>query len=321
MIGPHLTPENHAAVLARAKFRTKKELTRLVRDLNPLPEVPDRIEPIGPEHEPMRSVRTASWEQFATALSPQVRELPAGEQPCHWANDGNESMDGHDLKQASAKGTYHAALTPNTDVALPNDEVLPVGPVPLDLPPVTGPQVFQVHFGTVEEHVRLVERAKALLARERPSVTLGELHLEAMKLLVAALEKRKFGVADPRNGTHPSPRHRIRPAAASPPPFSPPARERSRTESPRQRVSASEANESPTPRQRVDAPDAERPPSGAPPRTVDTFPRQCGARCIGEMARVARMSTRAVGAAAKLTISSCIMYCRSRTAAGTWRRI
>ena len=29
MIGPHLTPENHVEVLARAKFRTKKELTKL----------------------------------------------------------------------------------------------------------------------------------------------------------------------------------------------------------------------------------------------------------------------------------------------------
>ena len=30
------------------------------------------------------------------------------------------------------------------------------------------------------------------MARERPGVSLGELHLEAMKLLVASLEKRKF---------------------------------------------------------------------------------------------------------------------------------
>ncbi|HVY26072.1 MAG TPA: hypothetical protein VHB79_05945, partial [Polyangiaceae bacterium] len=38
-----------------------------------------------------------------------------------------------------------------------------------------------------------------LMARERPGVSLGELHLEAMKLLVAALEKRKFaaGVRQP----------------------------------------------------------------------------------------------------------------------------
>ena len=53
-----------------------------------------------------------------------------------------------------------------------------------------------MQFTTSEEHVQLVERAKALLARERPGLALGEVHLEAMKLLVAALEKRKFAVTE-----------------------------------------------------------------------------------------------------------------------------
>jgi hypothetical protein len=37
---------------------------------------------------------------------------------------------------------------------------------------------------------------RALLARDRAGMTLGELHLEAMKLLVASLEKRRFAVRD-----------------------------------------------------------------------------------------------------------------------------
>jgi 5-methylcytosine-specific restriction endonuclease McrA len=58
-----------------------------------------------------------------------------------------------------------------------------------------------MQFTTSEEHVELVERAKALLARERPGIALGDVHLEAMKMLVAALEKRKFAVTDrPRKG-------------------------------------------------------------------------------------------------------------------------
>jgi 5-methylcytosine-specific restriction endonuclease McrA len=61
---------------------------------------------------------------------------------------------------------------------------------------VTGPQQYQVQFSTVEEHAKLVERARALLARDRPGATLGELHLEAMQLLVAKLEKQKFAVTD-----------------------------------------------------------------------------------------------------------------------------
>src|SRR5688572_14395464 len=37
MLGPHLTRDNHLDVLARAKHRTKKEIAKLVRVLDPLP--------------------------------------------------------------------------------------------------------------------------------------------------------------------------------------------------------------------------------------------------------------------------------------------
>src|SRR6186713_1925560 len=85
MIGPHLTPENHAEVLARAKFRSKRELAKLVRELNPLPWVPDLMEPLGPE--PPRGLRQPSWEEWVTSLCPAVRELNEGERPGDWAND------------------------------------------------------------------------------------------------------------------------------------------------------------------------------------------------------------------------------------------
>ena len=56
LLGPDLTAENLTEVLARAKHRTKKEVARLVRQLDPLPDVPPRIEPLGPApasaHEP-----------------------------------------------------------------------------------------------------------------------------------------------------------------------------------------------------------------------------------------------------------------------------
>jgi len=84
------------------------------------------------------------------------------------------------------------------------DSELPVGPAPPNLPPVTGPQHYHVQFSTVEEHVNLVERAKALMARERPGVSLGELYLQAMKLLVASLEKQKFAA-----GSTSRPRRRV----------------------------------------------------------------------------------------------------------------
>jgi hypothetical protein len=45
-----------------------------------------------------------------------------------------------------------------------------------------------------EEYVNLVERAKALLSHTQPLAGLDELHLRAMRALVADLEKRKYAV-------------------------------------------------------------------------------------------------------------------------------
>ena len=54
LLGPHLTEANHLELLALAKYRTKREVLRLVRCLSPEPDVPDRVEPLGPEGGPRR---------------------------------------------------------------------------------------------------------------------------------------------------------------------------------------------------------------------------------------------------------------------------
>jgi 5-methylcytosine-specific restriction endonuclease McrA len=76
-----------------------------------------------------------------------------------------------------------------------------------------------MQFSTCEEHVQLVERAKALLARSKPGMTLGELHHEALRLLVASLEKRKFAVTDrprKRAASHGAPQQALSPSGPGP---------------------------------------------------------------------------------------------------------
>ena len=97
MLGPHLTPENVLDVLARAKFRTKKELAKLVRELHPLPLVPDLVEPLGVVPLP---ARRPTWEQHVSSLAPAVRELPVGERPRDWANDSSEAVQSLDAPDA-----------------------------------------------------------------------------------------------------------------------------------------------------------------------------------------------------------------------------
>jgi 5-methylcytosine-specific restriction endonuclease McrA len=276
MLGPHLTAENVVGVLGRAKFRTKKELAKLVRELHPLPLVPDSVEPLGIGLKPLRR---PTWEQYVTSLAPPVRELPPGERPRDWANDTTEEglslmidaglsqargaqqgpavgeavhrqhvegqhvegqqvegqhVEGQQVEGQHVEGQHvegqhvegqhvegqhvdgphmagwpvHGQLvegsrveeSPQQTVSLTS--ALPA-PARVDVwqppPRPLAPQQYQMQFTTSEEHVQLVERAKALLARSAPGKSLGELHLQAMKLLVAELEKKKFAVtARPR---------------------------------------------------------------------------------------------------------------------------
>jgi hypothetical protein len=153
MLGPHLTEENLSEVLARAKHRTKKEISGLVRQLDPLPDVPARIEPLGPAL--ARLIPPApTWSEFARALNP-VRELTPGDRPRDWV----ESADGR------------------------GEPVAP--PAPLE------PQRYKVEFTANDEYVKLVEEAKALLSHSTPRVDLVELQLCAMRSLVAELKRKK----------------------------------------------------------------------------------------------------------------------------------
>jgi hypothetical protein len=176
MLGPHLTESNQVEVLARAKFRTKREIAKLVRTLAPLPDLPDRVEPL---RLVQRALRTPTWAEFVESFCPPVRELKPGERPQDWVND---TLDPETTgPEATAEYPTEEAATTHQDGT------------PSELPPLTAPQVYQMQFTTNEEHVQLVERAKALLSHRQPRQGLGDLHLQAMRLLVAALEKQRFG--------------------------------------------------------------------------------------------------------------------------------
>jgi hypothetical protein len=134
MIGPHLTEANYVDVLARAKFRTKKEIGKLIRSLAPLPDVPDSIEPLRPALP--RSLRRPTWEEFVQSFCPPVRELKPGERPSDWAND--TSSENSPARTATAGEQTGSTTAPARVEDLPE--------VPPDLPPVTGPQVYQMQL-------------------------------------------------------------------------------------------------------------------------------------------------------------------------------
>jgi hypothetical protein len=108
MLGPHLTPDNVVEVLALAKHRTKKELARLVPRLDPLPEVPSRIEPLGLA--PSRLISPApTWSRSVAALTP-IRELEPGT---------TARLDGLTHSAGSANGGSSGA---RSDCAIPANQ-------------------------------------------------------------------------------------------------------------------------------------------------------------------------------------------------------
>jgi hypothetical protein len=169
MLGPHLTRENHREVLARAKHRTKKEIAKLVRVLDPLPPVPARIEALGPV--PQGVVATnPTWAKQVASFCP-VRELMPGDRPRDWVEEGDDGTEA------------------------PNVPRVPEFPAPAR---ITEPLRYKVQFTATEEHVNLLERAAALLSHSEEPNGIEAIHLRALRELVRRLEKRRFGAPKPK---------------------------------------------------------------------------------------------------------------------------
>jgi hypothetical protein len=198
MLGPYLNESNVVEVLARAKHRTKRELARLVRVLDPLPTVPALIEPLGPA--PARLVPAApTWEAFVQSMCP-VRELTPGDRPRDWVESANDAS-------SAPTGGDDPASAPGPDVSAPAR----VNAVTSDS---LAPERYKVQFTATDEYVRLIEEAKALLSHAAPRATLEELHLRAMRALVSELTKKKYAErrARPRPSRAATRRTRTKPA-------------------------------------------------------------------------------------------------------------
>jgi hypothetical protein len=186
MLGPHLTEANLTEVLARAKHRTKRELARLVRVLDPLPAVPARIEPLGPAL--ARAIPAdPTWESFVQSFCP-VRELTPGGRPRDWMASENDagSVD------AGEKPTI---TEPTAPARVDSTELNPVSAEPL-VPEPLAPERYKVQFTATAEYVRLVEEAKALLSHVVPRAALDEIHLRALRAFVTQLRKTKYATAE-----------------------------------------------------------------------------------------------------------------------------
>jgi hypothetical protein len=87
LLAPHLTPENHEAVLEKARHRTRREIEGLVAELAPRPDLPSTVRklpcaaatppPSSAEPGPVTSVPCAE----GPAIAPPAPALPANPRP------------------------------------------------------------------------------------------------------------------------------------------------------------------------------------------------------------------------------------------------
>jgi hypothetical protein len=175
MIGPQLGGERHAEILQRARFRSKRELLRLVAELDPKPEVPTLVEPIGPER-----AGVASHRAQVEALAGPVRELPAGRRPEDWMEDA--AVDSSEVPPEPL----------DLHVATNNEQPDTAGP--------ERPLRYRVQFTASQEFVDLLTEACDLIGHETPRLGVPDIQLLAMRALVKQLRAQKCAAtARPRS--------------------------------------------------------------------------------------------------------------------------
>jgi hypothetical protein len=188
-LAPHLTEEGAEALLARAVHRTKREVEELVAEVAPRPDVAASMrklprtrrgarDQLGPNLVPGA---TASDEARSTTATSSATTEPAATaaRVTHTVPPAVEQT-GPEVGEAPAA---RAATMGSNEPA--RAAVEPIAPAR-----------YKVQFTASAELCDKLERAKALLRHKNPGADLAEVVDEALTVLLAKLEGRRFGTTD-----------------------------------------------------------------------------------------------------------------------------
>jgi hypothetical protein len=197
MLAPYLTEDNHRQILARARYRRKTEIQKLVAELAPTCDVPAVIEPLAAIRPAARtSPRIASME----AVMGGVRRLVPGDGPAH-APSASQEWRNELLQQIDDEATLpERDATVQSETALAQSQVVEPLAAPEPSAPArsaTDATRYKVQFTADQEYIDLVEQARALSWHTLPHGDLAELHRLAMQMLVDKLLRRKAAVSRP----------------------------------------------------------------------------------------------------------------------------
>jgi len=241
LLGPHLTDENCAELLARARFRTKREIERLVAEIAPSCDVPSRIvplrragaadwmlSPLDDDSSGLWVPPRNTWAAYVRGLAGGVRELEAGlgagqappraDEQAAAATTGQESGGAEcdseigartlalDLRQADRHDGESGARTPAPDSRQDVSTPVPSGESQptASAPPVTALR-YKVQFTADQAYVDLLEEARNLLQHEVPARDLVAVQRRALELLVHKLRQRKYAAREHPGARAPEP--------------------------------------------------------------------------------------------------------------------
>jgi hypothetical protein len=187
LLAPHLTAENCAELLARARFRTKRELERLIAEIAPRADVPSRIEPLGP------GPKTAAnlWQAYTASLRGRVRDLELG------TGRGEAPAPVFDLSEQAAISELNEDLPASALAETPAPAPKETTHHAADSDPVV-PLRYRIEFTVGQDYVDGLEEARNLLQRQVPNRDVARVHELAMGMFVEHLRKRRGVVSGAR---------------------------------------------------------------------------------------------------------------------------
>ncbi len=172
LLAPHLTLENHIAVLETARHGSKRDIERLVATLQPKPDAPTIVRRV-----PDRSTPSVA------SLSPAPAAPPDWRRPSACAAAPRPSPEPGVSSGDRAGAT---ALTDGND-----DAPAPVRVAPTRVAPLA-PARYRIQVTVSGETHDKLRRAQALLRHAVPTGDAAEILDRALTVLVDHLERRRF---------------------------------------------------------------------------------------------------------------------------------
>jgi len=179
LLGPHLTPENHEAVLARALGRPCKAVEALVAELNPQPDLAGSVRRLP-------RPRTIQEEE-PTASSPSA---PAS--ATLWATPADGASPA--LTTAAAVPTIGGPVV-SSPFESPAAVQIPLARGPRPVIKVSAPERYRVQFTIGQQAHDKLRRVQALLRREIPDGDPGLIFERFVDVLLKKVETEKLGAA------------------------------------------------------------------------------------------------------------------------------